>query len=87
MSWCAADYNVDRGRQLFLLTPLPMSKAFSSKKHDSSKLVLERITSKSNVELPSFLNIPEDENDYLLEGVAIKQTPIKPSDSVVKKLQ
>ena len=86
VSWRAADCNVERGRQLFLLTPLPMSKALSSKKRDSSKSVLERITSKSNVELPSFLNIPGDENDDLLEGVAIKQTPINPSDSVVVEM-
>ncbi|XP_022715035.1 uncharacterized protein LOC111274568 [Durio zibethinus] len=82
VSWRAADCNIQRGRQLFLLTPLPMLKELSSKGRDSSKLVLERIVSKSTVELPSFLNIPGDENDNLLEGVAIKPTPIKPSDFV-----
>ncbi|XWS11995.1 hypothetical protein CRYUN_Cryun37aG0052500 [Craigia yunnanensis] len=86
VSWRAADCNVERGRQLFLLTPLPMSKALSSKRRDLSKSVFKRITSKSTVELPSFLNIPGDENDNLLEGVAIKQTPIKPSDSVVVEM-
>ncbi|XVE88812.1 hypothetical protein DITRI_Ditri19aG0098600 [Diplodiscus trichospermus] len=83
VSWRAADCKVERGRQLFLLTPLPMSKALSSKRCDSSKSVFQRITSKSTVELPSFLNIPGDENDDLLEGVSIKQTPVKPFDSVV----
>ncbi|XVF74502.1 hypothetical protein PTKIN_Ptkin13bG0115600 [Pterospermum kingtungense] len=83
VSWRAADCNVERGRQLFLLMP-PMSKVSSSKRGDLSKSVFERVTSKSTVELPSFLNIPGDrENDDLLEGVAIKQTPIKPSGSVV----
>ncbi|XVF26850.1 hypothetical protein REPUB_Repub14bG0054900 [Reevesia pubescens] len=86
VSWRAADCNVERGRQLFLLTPLPMSKALSSRRRDSSKSVFERITSKSTVELPSFLNIPRDENDDLLEGVAIKPTPIKPSHSVVAEI-
>lgn len=83
VSWrAAADCSVERGRQLFLLTPLPMSKALSSKSGDLSKSVFEKITSNSTVELPSFLNILEGENDYLLEGVAINQTSIKPSGSV-----
>ncbi|KAK5826842.1 uncharacterized protein LOC108459651 [Gossypium arboreum] len=83
VSWrAAAECNVERGRQLFLLTPLPMSKALSSKMRDSSKSVFQRVTSKSMVELP-FINFHEDENDDLLEGVAINQTPIKPSHSVV----
>ena len=83
VSWRVADCNDERGRQLFLLTPLPMSKALSSKRRDLSKSVFQRIASKSTVELQSFLNIPRDENDDLLEGVAIKPTPIKPSGSVV----
>ncbi|XVF24897.1 hypothetical protein REPUB_Repub13aG0167300 [Reevesia pubescens] len=72
VSWRAAECNVEKGRQLFLLTPLSMSKALSSKRRDSSKLVFQRIVSKSTVELLSFLNIPRDVNDDLLEGVAIK---------------
>ncbi|KAK8489614.1 hypothetical protein V6N12_005555 [Hibiscus sabdariffa] len=83
VSWRAAGGNVERGRQLFLLTPLPMSKAMSSKRRDSSKSVYEGIASTSNVELASFLNIPRDENDDLLEGVIIKATPVKPSGSIV----
>ncbi|XP_017978176.1 PREDICTED: uncharacterized protein LOC18596023 [Theobroma cacao] len=87
VSWRVADCNVEGGRQLFLLTPLPMSKALSSKRRDSSKSVFERIASKSTVELPSFLNIPRDENDDLLEGVAVKPTPIKPSDPFVAETE
>ncbi|XVF86707.1 hypothetical protein PTKIN_Ptkin18bG0063500 [Pterospermum kingtungense] len=85
VSWRPTDHcNVERGRQLFLLTPLPMSKAtVSSKRGDLSKSVFERVASKSCVELPSFLSIATDANDDLLEGVAIKPTPIKPSGSVV----
>ncbi|GMI77970.1 hypothetical protein like AT4G12540 [Hibiscus trionum] len=83
VSWRAAGCNVERGRQLFLLTPLPMAKAMSSKRRDSSKSVFEGTASKSNIELASFLNIPRDENDDLLEGVKIKATPVKPSGSIV----
>ncbi|OMO70956.1 hypothetical protein CCACVL1_18545, partial [Corchorus capsularis] len=87
VSWRANDCTVERGRQLFLLTPLPMSKALSSKRHDSSKSVFEQTVSKSTLELPSFLNIPKDENDDLLEGVVIEPTPMKPSDSAVPETQ
>ncbi|KAK8524883.1 hypothetical protein V6N13_015880 [Hibiscus sabdariffa] len=83
VSWRAADCNVERGRQLFLLTPLPMSKAMSTKRRDSCRSVFEGIASKSNVELASFLNITRDENHDLLEGVEMKATPVKPSGSVV----
>ncbi|GMI93770.1 hypothetical protein like AT4G12540 [Hibiscus trionum] len=86
VSWRAADCNVERGRQLFLLTPLPMSKAMSTKRRDSSRLVFEGIATKSNVGLASFLNIPRDENDDLLECVEMKATPVKPSSSVVVEM-
>ncbi|KAE8674131.1 2-oxoglutarate (2OG) and Fe(II)-dependent oxygenase superfamily protein [Hibiscus syriacus] len=83
VSWRVADCNVERGRQLFLLTPLPPSKAMSSKRCESFKSVIEGIASKSNIELASFLNIPGDENADLLDGVEMKATPVKPSGSVV----
>ncbi|XP_039026022.1 uncharacterized protein LOC120159502 [Hibiscus syriacus] len=41
VSWRPAGCNVGRGRQLFLLTPLSMSKAMSSRRCDSSKSVFE----------------------------------------------
>ncbi|KAK8618808.1 hypothetical protein V6N13_132787 [Hibiscus sabdariffa] len=83
VSWRPAGCNVERGRQLFLLTPLPMSKAMSSKRGDSSKSVFEGIVaSASNVEFASFLNIPRDENDDLREGLKIEATPVKPSGSI-----
>ncbi|KAJ4718036.1 UDP-N-acetylglucosamine pyrophosphorylase [Melia azedarach] len=72
----------EKGRQLFLLTPLPMSKALSSKHQDPSKSIFERINCSSTIEVPPLLTIPGDANDDLLEGVAIKPTPSKPSDSI-----
>ncbi|KAK4837264.1 hypothetical protein QYF36_004051 [Acer negundo] len=81
VSW-RANCTVERGRQLFLLTPLPMSKAFSSRHHGASKSVFERINCNQTVELPPLLTIPGDANDDLLEGVAIQPTPSKPSDSI-----
>lgn len=82
VSW-RANCTIERGRQLFLLTPLPMSKTLSSKCQDPSKSRFERITSKSTVEIPPPLTIPGDANDDLLEGVEIKPTPSKPADSTV----
>ncbi|XP_038999723.1 uncharacterized protein LOC120125363 [Hibiscus syriacus] len=84
VSWRAADCNVEKGRQLFLLTPLPLSKAMSSKRRESSKSGIEGIASKSYVELASFLNIPRGDNDDLLEGVEMKGTPVKPSGVEMK---
>ncbi|KAJ4718032.1 UDP-N-acetylglucosamine pyrophosphorylase [Melia azedarach] len=81
VSW-RANCTIERGRQLFLLTPLPMSKALSSKHQDPSKSIFERINCSSTIEVPPLLAIPGDENDDLLEGVAIKPTPSKPSDSI-----
>ncbi|KAK6914820.1 hypothetical protein RJ641_019937 [Dillenia turbinata] len=72
VSW-RADCTVEGGRQLFLLTPLPPSKALSSKFKGLSA---------SASGLPSFLTISTSANDDLLEGVAIKSTPHKNSDSV-----
>ncbi|KAL5822716.1 hypothetical protein ACOSQ4_020616 [Xanthoceras sorbifolium] len=81
VSW-RANCTIERGRQLFLLTPLPMSKAFSSRHQGACKSVFERISSNQNAELPQLLTIPGDANDDLLEGVAIQPTPSKHSDSV-----
>ncbi|KAK2654641.1 hypothetical protein Ddye_014497 [Dipteronia dyeriana] len=81
VSW-RANCTIERGRQLFLLTPLPMSKAFSSRHQGASKSVFERINCKQTVDLPPLSTIPGDANDDLLEGVAIQPTPSKPSDSI-----
>ncbi|EEF46382.1 uncharacterized protein LOC8273777 [Ricinus communis] len=84
VSWRAADANIDRGRHLFLLTPLPMSKTLSSKRMDLSKSLFEGFTPNHPVvEVPSFLTFSQHENDDWLQGTATKPTPEKPSDSVV----
>ncbi|KAK6911999.1 hypothetical protein RJ641_024092 [Dillenia turbinata] len=72
VSW-RADCTVEGGRQLFLLTPLPPSKALSSKSKGLSA---------SASGLPSFLTISTNANEDFLEGVGIKPTPHKKSDSV-----
>jgi hypothetical protein len=82
VSW-RADCTIERGRQMFLLTPLPISKALSSKHLGPSKSVFERITSITTTVPPSFFTISGDINDNLLEGVPIRPTPSKPSDSAV----
>ena len=51
VSW-RADCTVERGRQLFLLTPLPISKKLSSKCQGPSKSVFERNTSNTTSEQP-----------------------------------
>ncbi|XP_057977150.1 uncharacterized protein LOC131164172 [Malania oleifera] len=79
VSW-RADCTIERGRQLFLLTPLPMSKALSSRKQ-RSKSIFERIASNADAELPSFCIVSEDVDDGFLEGVAVKSTPNKLHES------
>lgn len=81
VSW-RANCTIERGRQLFLLTPLPMSKTLSSKHLDPPKSVFERITLNTTEKLPIFNDICGDLNDDLLEGVATEPTPSKHSDSV-----
>lgn len=82
VSW-RADCTIERGRQMFLLTPLPISKALSSKHQGPSKSVFERITFNTTTGPPSNFTISGDINDNLLEGVHIRPTPSKPSDSAV----
>ena len=84
-SW-RADCTVERGRELFLLTPLPMSKTLSSKCQGPSKSVFERNTSNTTSELPTFCTLLEDVNDDLLESVPIRPTTSKPSDSAATEL-
>ncbi|KAF5466523.1 hypothetical protein F2P56_016441 [Juglans regia] len=86
VSW-RAECTIERGRQLFLLTPLPISKTLSSKHQGPSKSVFERITSNSTAGPPTFFTISGDINDDLLEGVPIMPTPSKPSDSAVTEME
>ncbi|KAF5932018.1 hypothetical protein HYC85_028189 [Camellia sinensis] len=79
VSW-RAECTTECGRQLFLLTPLPRPKAFSSKLKDSSKSVIGKITSNT-----VGFSISGVTNDDRLEDVAIKPAPSKVSNSVVTK--
>lgn len=81
VSW-RGNCTIERNRQLFLLTPLPMSKSFSSKHQGTSKSAMDRIDPNRITELPEFLRIPGDSNDDLLEGLTIQPTPKKPFDSI-----
>ena len=85
VSW-RADCTVERGRQLFLLTPLPISKTLSSKFQGPSKSVFERNTSNTTSEQPTFCTLLEDVNDDLLESVPIRSTTSKPIDSAATEL-
>ncbi|CAN0858795.1 hypothetical protein LINGRAHAP2_LOCUS7465 [Linum grandiflorum] len=71
VSW-RKDCNIGRSRQLFLLTPLPMSKS-----RELSARVLENMVSGSRTEPSSFLAISGDDNDDLLEGMKMNPTPSK----------
>ena len=78
VSW-RANCTVDRGRQMFLLTPIPISKAPSSKNPDPPKSLFERVASDASEKLPSLTSVFIDENHDLLKGVEVKRTPSKPS--------
>lgn len=80
VSW-RADSTIEGGRQLFLLTPLPRPKAFSSKFQCPSKSAIQNITSNPTFKLPSRIALSENTNDDLPEGVSIKPTPIKVSET------
>ncbi|XP_052180956.1 uncharacterized protein LOC127794104 isoform X2 [Diospyros lotus] len=84
VSW-RVDCTDEGVRQLFLLTPLPRSKAFSSKIHGSSKPVIENMTSNVTVEPPPLNANSGDANDGPVEGQGVKQTPSKVSDAIVTK--
>ena len=77
VSW-RGDCTIERGRQLFMLTPLPMSKVLSSKRQDISKSLFARVSSSTTGTLPCFLADPGDTNHEVVKGVAINPTPNKP---------
>ncbi|MCL7032218.1 hypothetical protein MKW94_006895 [Papaver nudicaule] len=91
VSW-HAEHIIEDGRQLFLLTPLPRSKALSSMRCRSttSTSVFERFTDleappNTTLGLPSLRTISADTSDDLLEGVVIKPTPKNVFGSFNKK--
>ncbi|KAJ6762929.1 hypothetical protein OIU79_023633 [Salix purpurea] len=81
VSW-RAGCNVERGRQLFLLTPLPMPKTLLSRCQDLPTSVFEKIALNPAVEPPSTSTISGDGNEDLLEDIATKSTTSKPADPV-----
>ncbi|XP_030526462.1 uncharacterized protein LOC115738094 isoform X2 [Rhodamnia argentea] len=82
VSW-RADCTVERGRQVFMLTPLPISRALSSTCQESSRSLLEKITSATAP--PPSLALPQEIKDDSLKDVAIHPTPNKPFDTLVRR--
>lgn len=82
VSW-HANCTVERGRQVFMLTPLPISRALSSKCQESSRSLLDKITSATAP--PPSLTVPQEIKDDSLKSVAIHPTPNKPIDTLVRR--
>ncbi|WOK95704.1 hypothetical protein Cni_G04411 [Canna indica] len=84
VSWRAGTCTVDCGRQLFLLTPLPKSKACLSRHPGSSKYMTEILVDKrkSNCHQLFPLSVSSDNtHDDLLGGVEEKQAPTDVSEA------
>ncbi|PON88548.1 hypothetical protein TorRG33x02_156130 [Trema orientale] len=79
VSW-HANCTIERGRQLFLLTPVPRSKALSSTHPEPPISLFERVISDASKKLPCFNSVAIVKNHDLFEGVEIEPTPAKPSD-------
>lgn len=72
VSW-RANCTVQRGRQMFMLTPLPLSKSLLSSKPHQPQTKLD------------FTELASSNNDSVLYGVVTKPTPIKPALSLVSE--
>ncbi|KAJ4957634.1 hypothetical protein NE237_024745 [Protea cynaroides] len=86
VSW-RAECTIENGRQLFLLTPLPRSKAHPSKNRGSSKLAHERnvdtnALSDANLWLPSLFTLG-DTNGDLMERVELNPKPNEVTNSTL----
>ncbi|XP_038981312.1 uncharacterized protein LOC103721890 isoform X1 [Phoenix dactylifera] len=78
VSWRAGACTVESGRQLFLLTPLPKSKTYSSKCPGSSQSVVGIYASEDPCnphELPPLLPGTNNALSNVLEGVELKHSP------------
>ncbi|XP_062087570.1 uncharacterized protein LOC133794365 [Humulus lupulus] len=84
VSW-RADCTIDRGRQMFLLTPLPISKSLSSKHPDPPKSILNRVTSDTPMKIPALNSVSIAKTHDLHEEVDLKPTPGKPTDLAESK--
>ncbi|XP_010250337.1 PREDICTED: uncharacterized protein LOC104592587 [Nelumbo nucifera] len=90
VSW-RADCTVERGKQLFLLTPLPISKTLSSRSQGTSRPAFERINDmdppNTTIGPPPSLTISKNKNDDLLEKLELKPTPNKYPRSPVTQME
>ncbi|XP_038882435.1 uncharacterized protein LOC120073701 isoform X2 [Benincasa hispida] len=86
VSW-RAGCNIERGRQLFLLTPLPISKSLSSKYVAHSKSVLNGMTSGILKDAQPCFIACGDLNEDTLEGDGIEPSVGKPSGSDLTTLE
>ncbi|KAL2516288.1 hypothetical protein Fot_30287 [Forsythia ovata] len=84
VSW-RAGCNTEGGRQLFLLTPMPRPKAFSSKCQASSKYAFEKITSDAIAYPSSLSHKVGNKGDDMLEAIQVEQTSTEVLDSEMTK--
>ncbi|KAL4355697.1 uncharacterized protein LOC107463947 isoform X2 [Arachis duranensis] len=83
VSW-HANCTIQRGRQMFMLTPLPISKKLSSKFREPSKSEFNKLASTNDVGTSTFLAVSRNMND-LLDSVVVKSTPAKPAPSLANE--
>ncbi|MED6158612.1 hypothetical protein PIB30_034344 [Stylosanthes scabra] len=83
VSW-HANCTIQRGRQMFMLTPLPISKKLSSKFREPSKTEFNELASTSDVGTSTFFTFSRNMND-LLDSVVVKPTPAKPAPSLANE--
>lgn len=84
VSW-RGDCTVDRGRQMFMLTPLPLSRALLSTKpkQPQTKSESDELASSTyGIGTSTFLDLSRDMNT-LLDSVLMKQAPTEPAPSSV----
>ncbi|KAI9107876.1 hypothetical protein K1719_021212 [Acacia pycnantha] len=82
VSW-RANCTIDRARQMFMLTPLPISKALSCKRQEPSKSEFNRLSSSTNAfGTSTVFALSGDIPDCSFDAVVVKPTPLKPSASV-----
>lgn len=82
VSW-RANCTIERGRQMFMLTPLPISKALSCKRQEPSKSEFNRLSSSTNAfGTSTVFTLSGDIPDCSFDAVVVKPTPLKPSASV-----
>ncbi|KAF7843401.1 UDP-N-acetylglucosamine pyrophosphorylase [Senna tora] len=87
VSW-RANCTIERGRQMFMLTPLPISKALSSKRQEHSKSEFNKLTSSTNaIGTSALFALSRDIPGYVFDAVVMKPTPMKPSASAAAAIE